>query len=344
MERDMICASQPERKLRILVLGGTRFVGLHMIAAARARGHVVSMFNRGRTNVGHVKDAEVLIGDRDGELDALRSRKWDAVIDTSGSVPRHIRLSAELLASNVEQYLYVSSVSVYASFTQPNDENSPLGRIADETIEIVDNTTYGPLKALCERAAELAMPERVTTLRPGLVVGPDDNTDRFTYWPARIKRGGEVLAPNAPTERVQIIDVRDLAQFAVHCIELGTTGTFNVSSRPHQVTMGLILNACLSAAANDARLTWVPADFLERHQATARLPWIRAEGKDAAISDTNVERAFAAGLTIRPLIDTVRDTLAWHLSRPKEQQASLKGLAPEQERTVLDAWHASQRG
>lgn len=340
-------AAEAARKLSILVLGGTRFVGPHFIEAARARGHAISIFNRGRTNVGRVKDVEVLNGDRDGQLDTLKGRKWDAVLDTSGYVPRHVRASAELLAGQTAHYLFVSSISVYASLAKANDETSPVGKLKDETVEKVDGETYGPLKALCEQAAEKAMPGRVTVLRPGLIVGPEDNTDRFTYWPARVARGGEVLAPNSPADRIQIVDVRDLAAFALRAIEAKTLGTFNLISSPGQFTMGALLDACVQAASNDAKPTWVPADFLGAQKVAgwSDMPvWLHAVGDDAGYASTSDARAKGAGLMIRPIPETVRDTLAWHRSRPTEQQAALKaGISAGRERAVLAAWHAAQQ-
>lgn len=334
--------------MSILVLGGTRFLGPHFIEAARARGHTITIFNRGRTNVGRVKGVEVLSGDRDGKLDALKNRKWDAVLDNSGYVPRHVRLSAELLAPNVAHYVLVSSISVYASFRQPNDEGSAVAKLADETVEKIDGETYGGLKALCEREAQKALPGRVTTLRPGLIVGPEDNTDRFTYWPARAARGGEMLAPNSSADRIQVIDVRDLRDFILRCMENRTLGTFNAVSPRDQFTMGSLLDACVKAAANDASATWVPAEFLARHSVAgwSDMPvWMHATGDEAGFADTNVERAMKAGMAIRPLADTVRDTLAWHLSRPAEQRATLKaGISPEREKEVLAAWHAAKVG
>jgi 2'-hydroxyisoflavone reductase len=339
-------AAETARKLNLLILGGTRFVGPHFIELARAHGHSITIFNRGRTNVGRVKDVEVLTGDRNGQIDALKGRKWDAVLDTSGYIPRHVRLSAELLAPNVSHYLFVSSISVYPTFAKPNDETSPVGKLEDETIEKVDGETYGPLKALCEQAAEKAMPGRVTVLRPGLIVGPDDNTDRFTYWPARAARGGEILAPNSPADRIQIIDVRDLSDFALRCIEQKTLGVFNLVSHPQQFTMGMLLDSSVKAAKNDAKATWVPASFLadQKVEGWSDMPvWMHAVGDEAAFADTSMDRAKAAGLAIRSLDDTVRDTLAWHLTRPSEQQAKLKaGISPEREREVLAAWHAKR--
>jgi 2'-hydroxyisoflavone reductase len=339
-------AQESARPLRLLVLGGTRFIGPHFVEAALAHGHQVTLFNRGRTNPGRVQNVEILHGDRNGQLDALKGRQWDAVLDTSAFVPRIVRLSAELLAPSVSHYLFVSSISVYASFAGANDESSPLGKIADETIEKVDGDTYGPLKALCEQAAERALPGRTTILRPGLIVGPDDNTDRFTYWPARVARGGEVMAPGTREDEIQVIDVRDLAAFTLRCIEQRIMGAFNLVSPVHTFSMGGLLDSCVAAAKSDARVTWVPASFLGAHKVegwTDMPVWVNAVGEEAGFALTSAERAHSAGLTIRPLSNTVRDTLAWHLSRPAEQQVKLKaGITPEREQEVLAAWHASQ--
>jgi 2'-hydroxyisoflavone reductase len=340
-------AETPATPLRILVLGGTRFVGPHFIELAQARGHQVSMFNRGRTNVGRVKNVEVLQGDRDGKLEALQGRQWDAVLDTSGYVPRIVKMSGDLLAPHTSHYVFISSISVYASFAKANDESSPLATIADPTVEKVTGETYGALKALSEQAAEKSMPGRTTVLRPGLIVGPEDNTDRFTYWPARVDRGGEVLAPNAPGDRIQVVDVRDLCAFILAVIEKRTLGTFNVISPPGRFTMGALLDACLQAAKSGATPTWVPTGFLQEHKVApwSDMPvWIPETGEEAGTSLTSVERAIAAGLTIRPLPDTVRDTLAWHRSRPEEQKAKLKaGIEPGREKEVLAAWHAVRK-
>lgn len=339
-------------RLRILILGGTRFLGVHMTELALARGHTVTLFNRGRSNPGLFPGVEQLRGDRDGQLDALAGRKWDAVIDNSGYVPRHVRLSAGLLAPNAGQYLFVSTLSVYPDFAMPKTEDSPLARLEDESIEKVDGQTYGPLKALCERAAEAAMPGRVTVLRPGLIVGPHDGTDRFTCWPARAARGGEMLAPGTPGDRIQIIDVRDLAAFALDLIEKRTTGTYNVVSPPGMFTMGRLVDSSIAAARELARpaspptATWVPADFLEAQKVSGwtDMPvWLPPSGDTAAFAETSVARALSAGLRVRPLDTTVRDTLAWHLERPEEERGKLRaGISPEREREVLVAWRKTQ--
>jgi 2'-hydroxyisoflavone reductase len=341
-------SSQP---LRILILGGTRFIGVHITDLALRRGHVVTLFNRGQTGPQLFPKIEKLRGDRDGQLDALRGRSWDVVIDDSGFVPRHVRLAAQLLAPNVRQYLFISSVSVYASFASAPDENSALGKLADESIETVDENTYGPLKALCERAAESALPGRVTVLRPGYIVGPDDNSDRFTYWPARAARGGEMLAPDGPGDAIQFIDVRDLARFTLDVVENNVVGTFNVVSPPGRFTMGDLLTAstsCANALAKPPvapRPVWVPPEFMQRHNvalATDMPIWSAPTGADAAFARVSVTRALQAGLSVRAIKDTVCDTLAWYLQRPEPERLALKaGIDPAREHAVLVAWHAA---
>jgi 2'-hydroxyisoflavone reductase len=344
--------TKANKPLQILILGGTRFLGVHMAELALKRGHTLTLFNRGRTRTELFPAIERIKGDRNGEIEALRGRKWDAVIDNSGYVPRHVTLSAEALAPNVQQYLFVSSISVYPDFSVPRTEDSPVGKLADESIEKVDGETYGPLKALCEQAAERAMPGRTTVLRPGLIVGPEDNTDRFTYWPARAARGGEMLAPNARADRIQVIDARDLAAFALDAVEKRTTGTFNLVSPPDAFTIGELIDASTAAARSlvkprdAARPVWVPAAFLaeQKVEGWSDLPvWVHAVGEEAGFADTSAARAVNAGLRITPLARTVRDTLAWHLQRPPAEQEKLKaGIAPEREREVLAAWKAAR--
>lgn len=329
---------------RLLILGGTSFLGPHLTDIAMARGWQVTHFNRGRRDPDGVPGVETLIGDRDGQLSALEGREWDVVIDTSGYVPRHVALSAGLLAPAVRKYLFVSSISVYKGFATPNDESSPVGTLDDPSVEEVTGGTYGPLKALCERAAEAAMPGRAISIRPGLIVGPLDPTDRFTYWPARADRGGEVLAPGMPEDPVQFIDVRDLAGWMLRLAESATTtGVFNAVSPPRQFTMGHLLDECVRSAGSAATLTWVDAAFLEAQKVSpwSDMPvWVPPVGEDGAVSLTSVQRAVDAGLTFRPLADTVRDTLAWHRGRPEDRRNPLRaGLDPERERAVLAAWH-----
>src|ERR1700733_1069867 len=339
------------RQLRILVLGGTKFLGVHIVELALQHGHSVTLFNRGKTNADLFPQLVHLKGDRDAQIDALKGRKWDVVIDDSGYIPRHVRLSAELLAPNVQRYLFVSTISVYASLAQPNTEDSPVGKIADESIEKVGDETYGPLKALCEKAAMTAMPGRVAVVRPGLIVGPRDPTDRFTYWPARAARGGEMVAPDKPGDRVQFIDARDLAAFVLRLVERNTVGTFNATSAPGMFTIGDVVAASISAANATVKPSpapspvWVPADFLEKQKVApwSDMPvWIPASGEFAGFADASVVRALREGLSIRPVQPTVNDTLAWHLQRPEAERAKLSaGLTPEREQAVLEAWRAA---
>lgn len=345
-------AQEPESRgepLRILILGGTRFIGVHMTELALARGHQLTFFNRGRTNTELFADIERIVGDRNGRLEGLRDRDWDAVIDNSGYVPRHVRLSAELLAPRIKQYVFVSTVSVYPDFSAPRDEDSPVGTLLNERVEEVDAETYGPLKALCERAAESAMPGRTTVLRPGLIVGPHDNTDRFTYWPVRAAQGGEFIAPGSPRDAIQCIDARDLARFTLDAIEQQIYGTFNLTSPPGRFTMGALVDASISSAVEFVKPIdtpvpmWMPADFLAAHdvQPWSDMPvWLPAEGNQVAFAATQVDRALKAGLRIRALQSTVDDTLNWYRGQPESELATLKaGIARDKEAKVLAAWH-----
>jgi 2'-hydroxyisoflavone reductase len=344
-------AAKRVRPLRILILGGTRFIGVYMTELATQRGHIVTLFNRGETNPELFPKLEKLRGDRDGKLDALRDRQWDVVIDDSGFVPRQVRLTAQLLAPNVRHYLFVSSVSVYASFATAPDEQSPVGKLADESVETVDENTYGPLKALCEQAVEAALPGRVTVLRPGYIAGPNDTSDRLTYWPVRAARGGEMLAPDGPGDAIQLVDVRDLARFTLDVLENNVVGTFNVVSPPGQFTMGDLVSAsiaCANALAKPQpppRAVWVPVEFLQQHNvvlATDMPIWNAPIGADAAFAKVGVVRALQAGLTIRAIKDTVCDTLAWYLGYPAAERFALKvGIDPAREHEVLAAWHAA---
>ncbi len=348
------------RPLSILILGGTGFLGPQLVEAARARGHELTLFNRGKTRpelFAHAPEIELLQGDRDGKLEALAGRKWDAVIDTSGYVPRLVKMSAELLAPNVGHYVFISSISVYGDLSKPGiDESAKVATIADPTIEKVTNESYGALKALCEQAAEAAMPGRVTNIRPGLIVGPEDPTDRFTYWPVRIAAGGEVLAPGDGLDPVQFIDVRDLAAWTVHAIEEKQHGTFNAVGPAGVLPMKALLEACVQASPEaKATLTWVPAPFLEKQKVSAwgDMPvWMPREANppDAPLIDSG--KAIGLGLKFRPVSETVKDTLAWWRSLPPAAPAGQKedrfhrtarlraGISPEREREVLAAWKA----
>ena len=335
--------------LKILFLGGTGFLGPHTVQYAIDRGHEVTLFNRGRTNNDLFPDLEKIIGNRDPDVDEglknLKGRKWDAVIDTSGYVPRIVGASASLLADSVDQYLFVSTICQYDGWLegpQMRDESVPGATLEDPTTEDV-STHYCALKAYCERAAEAAMPERVTQIRPGLIVGPRDRTDRFTYWPIRADRGGEMLAPGKPADLTQYIDVRDLAEFMVHCLEQQRTGSFNLVRKP--MPMGEFLDACVRVTDKGTELTWVPADFLEQEglQAWQNIPmWADSDSPMTGSLTWSPAKAMAAGLTIRPVETTIRDTIDWFRSLPEERQATLRaGIEADREKSVLSAWHAS---
>ena len=331
----------PPKPLKLLILGGTAFLGPELVEAARARGHTVTLFNRGKTNPGLFPDLEKLHGDRDGQLDALRGRTWDAVLDTSGYVPRIVRQSAELLAPSVGRYLFVSTISVYAEGVKaPITESTALATAPDPRSEDV-RAHYGALKALCERAVEAAMPGRALSVRPGLIVGPTDPTDRFTYWPVRLARGGEVLAPGDGLDPVQFVDVRDLAAFLVLAAEKRLAGTMNATGPAAPLLTRDFLEACRVPGV-EARLTWVDDAFLEAQKVSAwsDLPvWVP---RSEAFTQVSSAPAIAAGLTFRPAAESARDTLAWWRAQPEERRSRPRtGLTPAREAEVLAAWKAS---
>lgn len=363
-----VVSAKPGKPLRILVLGGTGFLGPHFVEAARAKGHALTLFNRGKSNPTRFngeefKDIEQLRGDRKTDMSALEGeRRWDAVLDTSAYIPADVTRSAKLLAPRVGQYLIVSSISVYAKIDKPGlDETAPLAQLKDPTVTEITGETYGGLKALCEQSAEAQMPGRVTVVRPGLIVGPGDNSDRFTYWPARADRGGEMLAPGSPQDPTQFIDVRDLAAFLLVTLEQRHIGTYNADAREGAITMGDLLSACQAVSkrmntiycvrapcpqppGHDSTLTWVPADFLEAQKVSAwqDMPvWMPAVGNDAGFGRVSTQRARAIGLEYRPLETTIADTLTYWRELPEERRAKPKaGITPAREAEVLAAWHA----
>lgn len=333
------------KKLRVLILGGTAFLGPAIVEHSLKRGHEVTLFNRGRTQPELFAHLEQLRGDRDGDLEALEGRTWDVVIDTSGYVPRIVRDSATLLADNVKQYIFISSMSVYESNAEPNaDESAPVGTLDDPTIEQVTGATFGPLKALCEQAAEAAMPGRVANIRPGLIVGKRDGSDRFTYWPVRIDRGGDVLCPGDGSDPVQIIDVMDLGKWIVHVAENNITGVFNAIGPKGGMPMRTMLEACQDVSDNASSLMWVDAGFLAQHEVRAwsDMPaWVPATGESRGFGSRSCARAVAAGLTFRPIRETCADTLAWFKTLPEERQQNLRaGISADRETQVLKAWFA----
>lgn len=328
----------------ILILGGTGFIGPHLTQEALRRGWKVTHFNRGKRSADGVADVETLLGDRKGQLDALRGRKWDVVIDDTGYIPKFVKMSAELLAPNVGYCLFISSISAYASFAKPNDEGSPTGKLSNPDIEEVTNETYGPMKASCEQYSAEAFKGRISIVRPGYIVGPLDHTDRFTYWPVRASKGGEMLAPGTPRDPIQIIDVRDLAAWMMKLVESRGTGYFNAVSPPGAFTMGDLITASQRATPKaGTAVTWVPEDFLAAHWKAEELdlpPWSPMKGEMAGASLTSAKPALKTGLRCRPLQYTVRDTLAWFQSLPADRQAKLHaGLDPQKEAATLRDWH-----
>jgi 2'-hydroxyisoflavone reductase len=327
---------------KMLILGGTRFLGPHLVHAALASGWEITLFNRGKSAPTMFSKLETLIGDRKDNLTALEGRKWDVVMDTSGYVPAHVKASAELLAEHVGHYVFISSVSVYDDKDgSPLSEDSPVGVLADETTEEVTGATYGPLKALCEQAAEAAMPGRVTVVRPGLIVGPLDNSGRFTYWPYRVAQGGEVLAPGNPQAALEFIDVRDLSAFTLKCIHEAIFGIFNANGAGIGVSMQELLHGCKMVLGVDARFTWIADKFLLDPEVGVgpwiEMPlWIPAELPNGS---TVIAKALAAGLTHRPPGDTIRDTYEWSLTALENPRTLGNSLKPQKEASVLEMWH-----
>lgn len=336
--------------LDILILGGTGFIGPHMVEHARSRGHTVTLFNRGKTNADLFPEVETLVGDRDGDLDALRGRTWDGVIDNSGYVPRHVRDSAQLLSDNAGQYLFISTVSVYADFaTTGITEAYPVAELADPTVEEVTGATYGGLKALCEEAVTTAFDERATVVRPGYIVGPRDGTDRWTYWLVRAAEGGEVLVPGSPNDPVQFIDARDLAAFAVSSLENRTHGRYNAVGPADPLGMGAMLQTLASTGETPIAPTWIEPDRLQAQGVLLPI-WADPQGDTRGVHQISNERAMGAGLSLRPPADTARDTLAWWRGLSQERRAAMRsglrirqGAAPPPRTASLEeqmAWEA----
>jgi 2'-hydroxyisoflavone reductase len=299
-----------------LVLGGTRFLGRHIAEQALERGHALTLFNRGVTNPGLFPQAEQVRGDRDGGLDALDGRRFDAVVDTSGYLPRVVSASARRLADAAQHYTFISSVSVYeGNGAAGSDPGSPVGELVDENVEQITDETYGPLKALCERAVHEVLPGRALVIRPGLIVGPDDPTDRFTYWPARIADGGTVLAPGDPAAMTQLIDVRDLSAFVLDMAERSATGTYNAVAPERPLALGDLLERCVAVAGSGAELVWVASELLLELgvEPWTDLPlWLGGDPDLEWIDHIDPIPAIGEGLRPRPVRETIAATLEWH--------------------------------
>jgi 2'-hydroxyisoflavone reductase len=326
-------------KMKILIIGGTRFLGRHLVNSARARGHEVTLFNRGRTNPELFGQVDKILGDREKDLNQLTGHNWDAVIDTCGYFPRIVRMSAKILKGRVESYVFISSISVYESLQKIGvNEGDPVGKIEDETIEEITETSYGPLKALCEKAVQDVFGISSLIIRPGLIVGPHDPTDRFTYWPVRAARGGDVLAPDKPEALTQIIDVRDLSDFIIELVQQNVSGVFNATGPDHELSFGTLLDTCKLVSASDAKFHWASVDFLHQNNVSAwsDMPaWLPDVGEDAGFARVDISKALKAGLEFRLLEDTVRDTLKWAKELPADH-AWKAGLTSERERELLE--------
>ncbi len=340
------------RPLRILILGGTGFTGPHQVRYALARGHKLTLFNRGRQKKEWPGPVEELVGDRNtGDLKALAGREWDVCIDNPTTLPFWVRDAGQVLRGKVRQYVFISTISVYASDATPGqDETAPLAtykgqdamKETQETLRKDVEGLYGPLKALSEREAEKWFPGITTVVRPGLIVGPGDESDRFTYWPVRLDRGGEVLAPGDGSDPVQFVDARDLAEWTIRLVEARTLGTFNATGPASRLTMRAMLEGIRGAVGSKASLVWVPTSFLDQQKVSmwSDMPvWVPAAGETAGGSQRRNDKAMRAGLTFRPLDTTARDALAWFRTLPAERQGKLRaGIAPEREQQVLAAW------
>jgi 2'-hydroxyisoflavone reductase len=346
---------EAEKSLKILILGGTAFTGPFQIKYALERGHEVTIFTRGRTepttNAEVFDRVEQLVGDRADNLEALKGRDWDAVIDNSSSIPGWTRRSAELLKGHVDTYLYTSSLSVHA-------ESSKIGMTEDDPVATIDPAeaeqvttpqqitggNYGALKVLCEEEARKAFPDGAIIVRPHLIVGPGDRSDRWTYWPIRVARGGEVMAPGTPDDPVQYIDCRDLAEFDIHLIETRQLGTYSGVGPLAHLTFGGMLYGIRAVVSNEISFTWVDAEFLSEHEVRPwgeMTAWLPPVGEYAGFSMFDNSRSVAAGLTYRPLAVTAKDTLDWWWTLPEERrQEPRAGLASEKEARVLEAWHS----
>jgi len=323
--------------MKILIIGGTRFLGRHLVESALARGHEVTLFNRGKSNPDLFDQIQTIRGDREKDLDQI-SGTYDAVIDTCGYVPRIVRMSAEALKDKARSYVFISSISVYDGFSKIGiNESDPVGKIADETIEEITGESYGPLKALCEKAAQDVFGDRALIVRPGLIVGPHDPTDRFTYWPVRVARGSDVLVPENPNVPIQIIDVRDLADFIIELIQQDVFGVFNATGPEYELTLGAMFEACKQVSGSDANFKWASVEFLEKNKVApwSDMPvWVPDAPEDAGFSRVDISKAIRAGLKFSPLETTIRDTLEWEKSRPNDHEWRA-GLKPEREKELL---------
>jgi len=325
--------------MNILILGGKRFLGIALVEAMLKAGHTPTLFNRGQTNPDLFPNVKTLIGDREKDLSALKRRKWDAVIDTCGFLPRVVRESAKMLSNKCETYVFISTVSVYKDYRNPDiQENYPLAELEDPTDENYTGPAYGPLKALCEYEIQQNFKGKLIVVRPGLIVGPNDPTDRFTYWPWRVAQGGKVLTPGPPSDDLQFIDVRDLANFILTLIQQNASGVYNAVGPRNPANFGSLLVACREAAGSDASFIWADERFLLKEGVApwVDLPlWLPNSDPDlTGFNSINNVKAVKAGLTFKPLSETVSDTLDWIKTRPPVKKLKV-GLDLEKEAELI---------
>jgi 2'-hydroxyisoflavone reductase len=347
--------ARPEQAapLNILILGGTGFTGPHQVRYAVGRGHKVTVFNRGRRQADLPAGVEHLVGDRStGDLASIqRAGSWDVVIDNPTTLPHWVRDAGQILKDKTKHYIFISTISTYAHYRSPGmDEDYELAAYTGTedplTIKQATGGLYGPLKVLSEKEAEKWFPGKVTVIRPGLIVGPGDETDRFTYWPVRVERGGDILAPGSPNDPVQIIDARDLAEWTIRMAEQRATGIYNATGPRSPMSMAEMLYGmrAVMPGSHEISFTWAEADFLaeQKVRGWSDMPtWMAMRADNQGWGRVSIARALAKGLTFRPLAETTRDTLAWFHALPAERQATLRvGLKPEREKEVLAAWRA----
>ena len=342
--------------MKILLIGGTKFLGRHLVVAAQARQHDVTIFHRGNHSSAGLEGVEEIYGDRNDDLSQLQRRNWDAVIDTCGYLPQTVRASAEALRNAARQYVFISSVSAYTDVKLADyDETTPLATLtptqAARAVAIDPKTEitaaglgelYGALKARCEHEAQQGFGSGTLIIRPGLLVGPLDPTDRFTYWVSRVARGGEVLAPGSPNRFVQFMDARDLAHWIVELIEREATGVFNAACPPFSLTFAQLLEAIKDVSQTDTSFTWADEAFLQQQgvKEWSEMPLYLAQSSQetGGFMAANIDKALAANLTFRTLADTIRDTLAWYSTQPGRLRA---GIEEAREKEFLDTWHST---
>lgn len=340
-------ASGNDGPLDILILGGTGFIGPHEVDYARSRGHTLTLFNRGRTNPELFPGIEQLRGDRGGDLASLEGREWDVVIDNSGFYPRHVRLSAELLEGAVDRYMFVSSISAYdeALPAGVDEYNAPIATMENPTDESEGpyGPSYGPRKALCEtEVLKVFGEDRTVIVRPGLITGPGDPTDRIRHWLARMSLHDEVLVPGYAGDPVQLIDARDMTGWMVRMLEQGDVGIYNAVGPDYQMTMDELVNSARGATGSDCELVWVSDEFaIEKQIAGAYSPWIPASGPRGFMLVNN-GRALGTGLAFRPLDDILADLLVEYRARVAEDETfGTRGGAPfEREADLIAEWRA----